>query len=157
MPVPYTGGLMKAKITWQEGMAFDAELDGHHIMIDADQEVGGQNRGPKPKGLTLVSLAGCTGMDVISILKKMRLEVEAFEVETEAVLVEEHPRRFKSIVVRYVFKGKNLPPDKLWKAVRLSEDRYCGVSASLKPRVDIRSEINLNGEKLDPAPAAEPD
>ena len=148
---------MKAKITWQEGMAFDAELDGHHIMIDADPEVGGRGKGPKPKGLTLVSLAGCTGMDVISILRKMKLDVEGFEVETDAVVADEHPRKIESIVVRYVFKGENLPPDKLIKAVSLSEERYCGVSATLRPSVRIRSEIVLNGKKLDSPSPAEPD
>lgn len=142
---------MKAKVVWQNEMAFESHLDGYQFMIDADKSVGGQGRGPKPKDLTLVSLIGCTGMDVISILKKMRLDVEEFQVEGDALMAEEHPKKFNGIVIRYVFKGENLPHEKLWKAVSLSEERYCGVTATLKPAVSIRSEVYLNGEKIEPS------
>ena len=147
---------MKAQVVWQEGMTFDARLEGFNFLIDADASVGGNDRGPRPKGLTLVSLAGCTAMDVISILRKMKVDVDRFEVATEAELVEEHPKKFKSITIRYILEGKNIPPEKVSKAVSLSEERYCGVSASLRPGVEIASEIVINGEKIQvgqPAPA----
>jgi putative redox protein len=144
-----SGGTMKSKITWQEGMAFEAELDGFKLMIDADKSVGGQGRGPKPKGLTLVSLAGCTGMDVISILRKMKVDVEGFEVQTEGVVADEHPRKFTEITLRYLFTGKDLPHEKLKKAINLSREKYCGVSATLAPTVRINTEILVNGEKIE--------
>ncbi len=137
---------MKGKVVWNSGMSFTGKLDGFDLIIDADEKVGGNNLGPRPKGLTLLSLAGCTGMDVISILKKMRVEVESFEVATEALLTEEHPKKFKKIKIIYEIKGENIPVDKVKKAVSLSEDRYCGVSATLKPSVEITSEIKINGK-----------
>lgn len=141
---------MKSKITWQEGLSFEAELDGFRFVIDADKSVGGQEKGPKPKGLTLISLSGCTGMDVISILKKMKVQVDAFEVETNASLAQEHPRRFVEIVLRFRFRGKDLPVDKLKKAIALSQEKYCGVSATLVPSVNIKTEILVNEEKIKP-------
>jgi putative redox protein len=134
---------MKHKITnvWKENMAFEADVEGFKIMLDADPSVGGQNLGPKPKALTLVSLAGCTAMDVISILKKMRVEPEYFNVEVEGELTEEHPKYYHSIHMKYIFRGKDLPMDKLEKAVNLSQDRYCGVSALLSKGADITHEI----------------
>jgi len=122
-------------------MAFEADVNGFKITIDADEAVGGENRGPRPKALTLVSLAGCTSMDVISILKKMRVVPEYFNVEVEGELTEEHPKYYHHIHVRYFFRGNDLPMDKLEKAVNLSEERYCGVSALLSKGAKITSEI----------------
>ena len=134
---------MKNKISnlWKGNMAFEADVNGFKIMLDADEAVGGQNLGPRPKALTLVSLAGCTSMDVISILKKMRVEPEYFNVEVEGELTEEHPKYYHSIHVKYIFRGKDLPIDKLEKAVDLSQDRYCGVSALLSKGATLTHEI----------------
>lgn len=140
---------MKGKVSWKDGLTFEANLNGFNFIIDAEESVGGRNLGPRPKGLTLISLAGCTGMDVISILKKMRVEVDSFEVLTEAKLTEEHPKRYTDIKVIYKLNGKDLPLDKVKKAVSLSEDRYCGVSATLKASVNITNEIVINGEVID--------
>lgn len=118
-------------INWKQNMAFEAEIDGHTIVIDATEKVGGQNLGPTPKPLLMASLGGCTAMDVISLAKKMRQEVESFEIEMEADLTEEHPMRYTDIKMIYKFKGNNLDPVKLEKAVSLSQNRYCGVSATL--------------------------
>lgn len=139
---------MNAKVIWKNDMEFEAYLDGFNFIIDADERVGGKNRGPKPKGLTLVSLAGCTGMDVISILKKMRVQIDHFEVATDAVLSDEHPKKYLEIIVKYTFKGDDLPLDKIKKAISLSEERYCGVTATLSPSVKISSEIIINGQKV---------
>ena len=129
------------KVNWLENMAFEAEVNGHKITLDAAEAVGGENRGPRPKPLMLVALAGCTGMDVVSILKKMRVEVEAFSVKVEGDLTEEHPKQFTQMRVIYEFKGKDLPMDKLEKAVNLSEERYCGVSAMYRKAIGISTEI----------------
>lgn len=134
---------MKNKINtlWKEDMAFEAEINGHKIMLDAAENVGGKDKGPRPKALMLVSLAGCTAMDVISILKKMRVEPDYFNVEVEGELEEEFPKPYHSIHIKYNFRGKELPMAKLEKAVNLSQDRYCGVSAMLGKAAKLTHEI----------------
>jgi putative redox protein len=132
---------VEVKAVWDSGMAFTAHQDGHEFVMDAEAPTGGRNRGPKPKGLLLSGLAGCTGMDVISILRKMRVEVESFEILVDAPLTGEHPKVFSSIHLKYVFRGKNLPQDKLEKAVHLSQERYCGVSVMLKLACPLTWEI----------------
>ncbi len=126
---------------WLENMAFESEINGHKIIIDAKEEVGGQDRGPRPKPFMLAALGGCTSMDVVSILKKMRVELKSLNVIVEGELSEEHPKRFLKMHVIYEVEGDNLPMDKIQKAVSLSEDQYCGVSAVYKQVMDITSEI----------------
>jgi len=133
----------EVKINWLENMAFAADVNGHKIILDAAVPVGGENRGPRPKPLMLAALAGCTGMDVVSILKKMRIELEDFNVIVEGDLTDEHPKQFYKMNVIYEFKGKDLPLEKLKKAVSLSEERYCGVSAMYKKAIEITSEIKI--------------
>ena len=131
------------KVKWLENMAFSAEVNGHEIILDAAEKVGGENRGPRPKPLMLTALAGCTGMDVVSIVKKMRVELDDFNVIVEGDLTEEHPKQFTQMHVIYEFTGKNLPVEKLQKAVNLSEDRYCGVSATYRKAIGLTSEIKI--------------
>lgn len=133
----------KIKVNWLGNMAFEADVNGHKLIIDATEAVGGENHGPRPKPLMLVALAGCTGMDVVSILKKMRVEVDGFNVVVEGDLTEEHPKQFTQMRVIYEFKGKDLPMDKLEKAINLSEERYCGVSAMYKKAIGITTEIKI--------------
>jgi len=133
----------QAIVTWQSNMAFEASINGHQIIIDADPSSGGQNHGPRPKILLLAGLGGCTGMDVISILAKMKVVPEKFWMEITADLTEEHPKVFKQIKLIYYFKGDNLPLDKLEKAVNLSKDRYCGVSAILSKTAEMQIEIKI--------------
>jgi putative redox protein len=125
-------------------MTFEAQLDGFDFLIDADEKAGGQSKGPKPKGLTLVSLAGCTAMDVISILGKMRVSVDSFEVAIDGVLAREHPRKFLEVLIKYIFKGTDLPLGKIKKAIHLSMENYCGVSATLRPVVKLSHQIIIN-------------
>lgn len=133
----------EVRVNYLENMAFEAEVNGHKIILDAAEGVGGENRGPRPKPLMLTALAGCTGMDVVSILKKMRVEFDDFNVIVEGDLTEEHPKQFYKMNVIYEFKGKDLPLEKLEKAVSLSEERYCGVSAMYKKAIEITSEIRV--------------
>lgn len=130
-------------IDWKEGMAFEANVDDHKFIIDAKPAVGGNNMGPRPKPLMMVSLAGCTGMDVISILKKMRVEVNSFSIKIEGDITEEHPKQFSKMHIIYEFGGNNLPMDKLEKAINLSQERYCGVSASYRKAMDLSHEIRI--------------
>lgn len=134
-------------IKWIEGMSFESEVNGHKIIIDAVKEVGGQDKGPRPKPLMLLALAGCTGMDVVSILDKMRVKLDDFAVEVEAEMTEEHPKHYNKMKVIYKFWGKDLPVEKLEKAVNLSDERYCGVSAVYKKAIEMSHEIRINPEK----------
>jgi putative redox protein len=131
------------EVKWKNNMAFDANINGHIIPLDAEASVGGQDQGPRPKPLILVALAGCTGMDVVSILNKMRVELEDFKVDVSGELTDEHPKYFNKIHITYSFKGKDLPMDKLEKAINLSQERYCGVSAMLIKVAELTHEIVL--------------
>jgi len=137
---------MKAKIdcTWKQDMVFEAEVNGFKMMLDAEPEVGGKNNGPRPKPLTLVSLAGCTGMDVISILRKMKAEPAYFNVSVEGELTDEHPKYYHKIHIIYDLKGKDIEREKVEKAVNLSMDSYCGVNALLRFGAEITHEIRIN-------------
>ena len=128
---------------WQGNMKFDALVSGHHVIIDALPAVGGNDEGARPKELMLASLAGCTGMDVISILKKMRVEPEYFNVKVEAEMTEEHPKHYTAMHIIYEFKGENLEIEKLQKAIDLSQDRYCGVSFVYRKAMEITHEIKI--------------
>ncbi len=130
-------------ITWNANMAFTVNVDGHQIIVDADEKVGGTNQGPRPKPLLLASLGGCTAMDVISILKKMHIVPDYFNIITEGEITEEHPKHFTRIHLIYEFKGKNLPLEQLQKAINLSQEKYCGVSETLRKAVEITSEIRI--------------
>jgi putative redox protein len=136
---------MKHKVItdWVEKMQFDSNIGGHHIILDAAPEVGGEDKGPRPKELMLASLAGCTGMDVISILNKMKVNVENFSIDIEAEVTEEHPKHYTSMHIIYKFKGKDLDYDKLKKAVDLSQDKYCGVSAVYRKAMQLTYEIQI--------------
>jgi len=131
-------------LKWHEKMAFEAEIGDYKIKIDAPKEVGGTGSGPTPKPLMLVSLAGCTAMDVVSILKKMRVEIEDLNIKVEGNVTEEHPKQYDYMKIIYQFKGKNLDKDKLEKAITLSQDRYCGVSALYKKAIEIDWEIEIS-------------
>ncbi len=122
-------------------MVFKADVNGHEKILDAAEQVGGKNSSPRPKPMILTALAGCTRMYVVPILKKMRVELVDFNVIVEGDLIEEHPKQFSKMNVIYEFKGKDLPLEKLKKAVSLSEERYCGVSALYKKAIEVTSEI----------------
>lgn len=134
------------KITHRDGLSFDADLQGHNIPLDADESVGGQNYGPTPKPLMLTSLAGCTGMDVAAILSKMQMPYDSFEVEVEGDVGDSHPKTYTDIRLRYVFTGDELDNEKIEKAVKLSQEKYCGVSAMLRGVSNLEYEIVTNPE-----------
>jgi len=141
---------MAAKIitVWQEGMAFDAEVDGHHVVMDASREAGGQDLGARPKPLLMVALSGCSGMDVVSILAKMQVKGYRFRMELDADSTTEHPKTYHTIRMDFVFEGDNLPVDKVRKAVSLSVERYCGVNAMLSKAANIIHRIFVNGTEV---------
>jgi putative redox protein len=131
---------------WVDGMAFEADVMGHKIMIDADPEFGGKNRGPKPKPFMLVALAGCTGMDVVSLLHKMRVDFNTMNVLVEGELSDEHPKKYVKMLVVFQITGRNVDRSKVEKAVSLSAERYCGVTANYKSSVKVDYRIEINEE-----------
>lgn len=130
-------------LNWLNNMAFETEVNGHKLYVDASAENYGKNLGPRPKLLLLVALGGCTGMDVVAMLGKMRIEFDSLQIVLDSDLAEEHPKKFNSVKIIYLFKGKNLPIDKLQKAVDLSLEKYCGVSATIKESVKMDYEIKI--------------
>jgi len=113
---------------WLGGMAFESNNpSGLNLTIDAGPEDGGEGNGLRPKALMLSGLAGCSGLDVASLIKKMKLEVDEFTIETIANLTDEHPKYYDSVIIEYHFHGSNLAEKKLQRAVDLSVEKYCGV------------------------------
>ncbi len=134
----------KVKTQWKGGMSFDAEIDNHVVRVDAPSSVGGEDSGPGPKKLMLLALAGCTGMDVVSILKKMRVELDDLEVVVEADhTTNKFPKHYVKMHTIYTFYGKNLSKSKIEKAVKMSEETYCGVKAVYAKAMELTSEIRL--------------
>ncbi|MCX6267434.1 MAG: OsmC family protein [Bacteroidetes bacterium] len=129
--------------SWKGNMLFDANVSGHHVMMDAVAAVGGEDRGSRPKELMLVALAGCSGMDVVSILKKMRVAFTGLNIRIEADVTEDHPKHYEKMHVVYEFTGDDLPMDQLKKAVELSQDRYCGVAFVYKKAMELSYEIQV--------------
>lgn len=123
------------------GMAFDAQVQDHVVQVDAKKDVGGSETAPTPKPLLLVSLAGCTGMDVVSLLKKMRQEYESFRIVVSGEQTDEHPKYYHKIHVQYRFKGADLDESKVKKAVDLSQEKYCGVSYMLRQAAELTYDI----------------
>ena len=138
----------KSTVTFIDKMAFDVELNGHHFTIDAGAGVGGENKGPSPKGLLLSSLGGCTGMDVVSILRKMKVTEYELIIDISGELTDEHPKIYHTITIEFKFVGANLSESKIKKAVELSETRYCGVSEMLRKASNMKIKIYINGEEI---------
>ncbi len=129
---------MRASVKLVDGMRFVAHgLTGHSIVMDGDPEFGGQDTAPRPTELVLMGLGGCTGMDVISILRKKRQKVTGFEVIVKASRAEEHPKKFTKIHVEYVVTGKDISEEAVKRATQLSMDKYCSVKATLEGVADI--------------------
>jgi putative redox protein len=131
------------EVTWSNDMKFITNIDGHQLVIDAAKDNGGSDAGPRPKTLMMVALAGCTGMDVVSILAKMRVNLTYFNLKVEGDIRDEHPKKFNGMKVIYEFKGENLDFEKLEKAVKLSVDRYCGVNANYREAMAMDYEIKI--------------
>jgi putative redox protein len=123
---------------WKGGMAFESNNpSGLTLRIDAGEENGGSDDGLRPKALMLSSLAGCSGLDVASLIEKMKLEVDRFHIETIANLTDEHPKYYDKVVIEYHFHGSNLNQAKLQRAVDLSVEKYCGVMEMFRRFADL--------------------
>ena len=132
--------MAKIEVIWKDNMLFEANHDDGSFMIDNPVD-DLESRGMSPKALMLSSLAGCGGLDVVSLLKKMRAEVYDLKIQVTADLTEEHPRIYKDVVVTYRFFGSDFKKDKIQKAVDLSVERYCGVLEMFRKFTDVTVNI----------------
>ena len=135
---------MKTTTKWVQALAFDATADsGHTVRIDTSIEGGGLGSGMNPKKMLLGSLCACSGMDVVDILHKMKVDFSVFEIEAEAEQTDEHPKVFKFINMVYRINAATEQLDKVKRAVSLSQEKYCGVSAMLAKHCAINYSIEL--------------
>lgn len=133
---------MEAKAVWKGDLTFVGSADsGFSLVMDTFKEVGGNESGFRPVELIAIGVAGCTGMDVISILKKKRQEVASFEVLVHATRASEHPKKITHMLIEYVVTGKNIDPAAVERAVQLSEEKYCPSIATIRNNVTIENKI----------------
>ncbi len=126
---------------YQGGMSFSTSVKGHSVVIDLDEAGGGNDLGTSPKILMLVSLAGCTGMDVVGILKKMKVKFSEFVINIHAHLTEVDPKIYHEVIVTYIIKVSKADEGKVAKAVSLSQDKYCGVSEMFRAFAKLSNKI----------------
>lgn len=135
---------MKVEIAWQENMKFESTTpSGHSFLLDAGQESGGENKGPRPTEVLLSAVGTCSGIDVVDILRKMRYTIDRFAITVSGERAEDHPRRFTKIELRFQLEG-DIPVEKVRRAVNLSVEKYCSVAHSLS--AEIEAVFVLNGE-----------
>jgi len=136
---------MKANVVQVSGITFIGRAASNNwVAMDGPEDFGGCNAATRPKELILVGLGGCTGADVAAILQKMREKINRFEIELDAEVAEEHPKVFTKIHILYKFWGEDLNKANIEKAIHLSQDRYCSVTAMLKPAVEITHTYQIN-------------
>lgn len=133
------------KTTWANKMAFVSHIGRHTFRIDTGLE-SGDDSGPRPKKTLLATLAACTGMDVVSLLRKMRVPFTGLEIDTEGDLTDEHPIVYSEIRLVYRVLGNDLDKEKIKKAIDLSQEKYCGISAMLKKNCPIHYTIEYQEE-----------
>lgn len=132
---------------WQQDMVFKSDNpSGKEILIDSSEEFGGTNSGLRPKAMMLASLAGCSGLDVVSLLKKMKVDIDEFKIITTGELTEEHPKYYHKVRLDYYFFGKELNEKKINKAVKLSIEKYCGVFEMFRHFAKMETEIHLHSK-----------
>jgi putative redox protein len=131
--------------TWLGNMKFEStNPSGHNLFIDAGPENGGNSEGYRPKALMLSALAGCSGLDVASLIKKMKLEVADFKIEIDANLTEEDPKYYDKVTMHFHFSGSDLNEKKLQRAVDLSIEKYCGVMEMFRQFAELKVETHYH-------------
>lgn len=130
--------MTNAKVTYVQGLQFVGKASsGHAIVMDSDPEVGGHDTGLRPMELLLVGLGGCSGMDIISILKKKKQDITGLEINVKGEKAEKHPRKFTEINLEFVVRGRNISEEAVKRAVDLSMNKYCSVKATLEGSAKI--------------------
>jgi putative redox protein len=136
--------IVEAKVKLINGMEFEGRASsGHTLILDADEAAGGQNKGFRPMELLLVGFGGCTGMDVISILRKKRQNISGLEMNVRGVKAETHPHIYTKVHMEYVVKGKGVQAQAIERAISLSLEKYCSVGATLAKAGSISSSYRI--------------
>ena len=139
---------MSHKITtnWKGNMLFDSDNpSGHHVLMDTDVE-GKTREGLSPKALMLSSLAGCSGLDVVSILDKMKIDTYDLKMEVEGLLTDEHPKYYHTVILDYHFTGTDLSEEKINRAVQLSVEKYCGVMEMFRRFAEVKTNVHFHNK-----------
>ena len=139
---------MSHKITtnWKGNMLFDSDNpSGHHVSMDTDVE-GKEREGLSPKALMLSSLAGCSGLDVVSILDKMKIDTYDLKMEVEGLLTDEHPKYYHTVILDYHFTGTDLNEEKINRAVQLSIEKYCGVMEMFRRFSEVKTNVHFHNK-----------
>lgn len=129
--------------TFKGGRNFTVDINGHKIEIDTDEAGGGKNLGTRPKSLMLASLAGCSGFDVVSILNKMRVNFSDLELSVDGHLTDSEPATYDKVVINYTIRVNKEDELKVEKAVKLSSEKYCGVSKMFEAFAEVSSKIHF--------------
>ncbi len=131
------------RVMYEKDLEFIAEVEGHKLILDYNEAFGGHDNGPSPRDILLPAYAGCTGMDIVYILKKMRQEVKEIKINIEADANDKPPRVFTNIRLHFIIKGNNLKEEKVKEAIELSQGKYCGVAPMLRAfcKLDYTYEI----------------
>ncbi len=138
----------KAMVKQLQGITFVGKTESNNwIIMDGPENFGGSNAGIRPKELLLLSLAGCTGADVSAILQKKRVKLDGFEIQISAESTETHPKVYTKIDLDFVFYGKDLKEKDLERAIQLSQNTYCGVTAMLQKSIEITHSVTIKEEK----------
>ncbi|MCX7988066.1 MAG: OsmC family protein [Thermodesulfovibrio sp.] len=125
--------MLTAKVKWAGDMQFVGQSGtGHAIVMDANVDFGGEDSGMRPMELLLIGLGGCSGMDIVSILKKKKQDIRDLEIKIKGQQADKYPKRFTEIEIEFIVKGKNLSEDAVKRAVELSMEKYCSVKATLE-------------------------
>jgi putative redox protein len=141
---------MKATVQWKENMTFLGMPDsGFPVQMDADSSFGGTNQGVRPMEMIALGLAGCTGMDVISILRKKRQKLTQFEVRVNAPRSAEHPKVFTSALITYIVSGTNVEEAAVIRSIELSMTKYCPVQVMLSKAFPMELHYEIYEDELD--------
>lgn len=141
-------GHMACQTRWIGGMGFESHIRQHRFVMDSKADFGGKDEGPTPKEILLASICGCTGMDVVSILQKMRLKLDLCDVNAETETTSGHPAIFSRVKLVFDVKGAGIKPEQVLKAVTLSMTKYCGVSAMIVKASPIEYLVRLNDTQI---------
>ncbi len=133
---------------WMGKMQFNSLVNGHTIVMDAPERVGGEDNGPIPKPFVLTALSGCTGMDIVAILRKAQKEVKGLDIKVTGELSKQQPIEYVSIHVTYDFAGDESCKEAALDAVTVSQEKYCGVSHMLRKALPVTWEVNYNGTQI---------
>ena len=133
---------------WMGKMQFNALIDGHTVIMDAPEKSGGEDSAPIPKPFVLAALSGCTGMDIVALLRKSNNPVDDLSMTVTGELSKQAPIQYISIHIVYNFKGNEVTREAALKAVTDSQEKYCGVSSMLKKAIPVTWEVNYNGSQL---------